>query len=101
MTLSCSTFQFSGCVILCLCDGGANLLSLFSVNKTSAESFDQTDEAEVDEITSGVLAEIGIEFESKLPQAKAGRMPTISQAEQAPLKTGDQATDALLAELGI
>mmetsp|Transcript_12069 Transcript_12069/g.17488 ORF Transcript_12069/g.17488 Transcript_12069/m.17488 type:complete len:215 (+) Transcript_12069:58-702(+) len=65
------------------------------------DDFDQADEAEVDEITSSVLAEIGIELESKLPAAKSGSMPALPQQQPQSLKTGDQATDALLAELGI
>jgi len=93
----------------------------------STDDFDQADEAEVDEITSSVLAEIGIELESKvrwslslqmlsaipflmfallcsnvqLPAAKSGSMPALPQQQPQSLKTGDQATDALLAELGI
>eukprot|EP00750_Incisomonas_marina_P022140 INCI4868.1.p1 GENE.INCI4868.1~~INCI4868.1.p1 ORF type:complete len:216 (+),score=52.21 INCI4868.1:176-823(+) len=66
------------------------------------DDFDQADEEEVDEITRGVLDEIGIEFESKLPAARNSQLPAVAaKTPSSPLKTGDQATDALLAELGI
>ena len=55
-------------------------------------------EDEVDEITSGVLAEIGIEVRDALPAAPRGPTKTKAAVRQT---TGDKATDALLAELGI
>ena len=60
--------------------------------------FDGDMDDEVDEITSGVLAEIGIEIQHALPSAPRG--PTKSKAAVRQT-TGDKATDALLAELGI
>ena len=64
--------------------------------------FDGDMEDEVDEITSGVLAELNIEVRNALPAAPSG--PTRGKAAvRQPVRqtTGDKATDALLAELGI
>ena len=60
--------------------------------------FDGDMDDEVDEITSGVLAEIGIEVRDSLPAAPSGPTKTKGAVRQT---TGDKATDALLAELGI
>jgi len=62
------------------------------------DEFDGDMEDEVDEITSGVLAEIGIEVRDALPAAPRGPTKTKAAVRQT---TGDKATDALLAELGI